>query len=201
MSIWSTILLLLISLIGLIYWAKISNRFQDLVFQFTGGVILISLMTLYSEEFNVVSSRISPQIYAWNKIILISFSLTFLANLLRKLKPSYAKYPTIFSFLPLLLILVYPLIRESEVIYSMLFRLVLGGGVLSMVLMSVMLVKKDRSIWTISIGAFLLLFSYLLEWFFIEISSYHPWTVHTTLSGSIPFCLAAFKRLDQHINH
>lgn len=201
MSIWSTILLLLISLIGMIFWVKQSKAFQDLIFQINGILIFIVLILFFLAEFGVNMTPV-PELYMrWLEVVLTSLSLTFLANMLRKLKPSYAKYPRLFSFLPLLLIVVFPLIRESEVIYTLLYRLVLGGGSLSLLLMSVMLWKKDSQLWSLFLGAVFLFTAYLLEWFFTDISSYHPWTVHTSISASIPLILIAFKRIEIHINH
>ena len=201
MSIWSTILLLLIALVGMIFWIKQSKAFQDLTFQFNGILIFFVLIILFISELQLNMIRVPDLYIRWYEVVLTSLSLTFLANMLRKLKPSYAKYPLLFSFLPLLLIAVFPLIRESEVIYTLLYRLVLGGGSLSLILMSVMLWKKDHQLWSLFMGAVFLFSAYLLEWFFTDISSYHPWTVHTSISASIPLILLAFKRIELHINH
>lgn len=201
MSIWSTILLLLISLISLIFWIKQARNFQDLVFQLNGSLIFILILFLFSTEIFWPETQFSELAIKWLQIILTSLTLTFLANMLRKLKPSYAKYPILFSFLPLLLIVVFPLIRESDVIYTLLFRLVLGGGSLSFLIMSVMLWKKDSKMWSLCIGSILLLIAYLLEWFFTNISSYHPWTVHVSIAGSIPLIMYSFRQIEQHINH
>jgi len=201
MSIWSTILLLLISSIGLLFWIKLSKPFQDVFFQINGILIFFSLIVVFTADLILIDNSNSDLVSRWFQVILSSLSLTFLANMLRKLKPSYAKYPLLFSFLPLLLIAVFPLIRESEVIYTLLYRLVLGGGSLSLILMSVMLWKKDSQLWSLFLGAVFLFSAYLLEWFFNDISSYHPWTVHTSISASIPLILLAFKRIELHINH
>jgi hypothetical protein len=201
MSIWSTILLLLISTIGLFIWIKQSKHFQDIIFQLNGVFIFLFLILFFTVDLSVFGNFDTDLVTRWLQVILTSLSLTLLANMLRKLKPSYAKYPLLFSFLPLLLVAVFPLIRESEVIYNLLYRLALGGGSLSFLLMSVMLWKKNTQLWSLFMGAMLLFIAYLLEWFFTDISSYHPWTVHTSISASIPLILLAFKRIEIHINH
>lgn len=201
MSIWSTILLLLISSVGLLFWIKHSKPFQDVIFQLNGVSIFLILIIVFLTDLILVDYSNYDSINRWFQVLLASLSLTFLANMLRKLKPSYAKYPILFSFLPLLLIPVFPLIRESEVIYTLLYRLVLGGGSSSLLLMAFMLFKKDSQLWSMFLGALFLFIAYLLEWFFTDISSFHPWTVHTSISASIPLMLLSFKRIENHINH
>lgn len=201
MSVWSTILILVTTIFVLVFWIKSNKTFEHIEITFLGVAATLLLILYYTFPFFRVDTSRLHDISAWISISLVAVSLTLLANVLRKLKPSYAKYPVLFSFLPLIIVIAYPFIRNSDVIQSLLLQLTMGGGVISFLIMAFMVFLKDKRQWFLILGGISLVCSYVMEWFTPTIGLYHPWTVHLTLTLFIVFTLIGYPKLKLQFNH
>ena len=201
MSIWSTILLLLTILSGLGLWIYSNKNDNHVEINLLGIGSFALLFSYYLNPLINLSSLNTENTAGWSQIAIVSMSLALLANVLRKLKPSYAKYPVLFSFLPCILILVYPFISESVIIKSLLLQLTMGGGVISFMIMAIMLLIHDIKSWKILASGIFLSTSYVLEWFVPNVSLYHPWTVHVSLTLFMIFCMSGYDHIKVRFNH
>ncbi len=66
----------------------------------------------------------------WSTVISISFLLSAAAALIRDLKPVFSRFPRLFTFLPLLLILFYPLIMETLILKMWIIALYQGSAII-----------------------------------------------------------------------
>ncbi|MBO6621072.1 MAG: hypothetical protein JJ892_03425 [Balneola sp.] len=91
--------------------------------------------------------------------------LSALFSLIRESKPVFARFPSILSYIPFLILLFLPLILGQTVIYNLLTATFQAGSILVALMIFVLnkLNKKDSG-WHIS-GLILLLFAFVFYWF------------------------------------
>lgn len=95
---------------------------------FTGS--LLSFTVGRGVEAFGIFSPYTLSVIEWADLIAITLVLSGLFLKIRMSKPAYSRYPLVLIFLPLLVLLVYPLILDAEVIKSLLFMTFLGGAVI-----------------------------------------------------------------------
>lgn len=202
MTIWSTILLLCVSVFTLILWLRDRRARANLYIYNLGWVALVSLSISYFAPFVGIEAFTlhRPEVEFWSHVLAISTSLTLLSTIVRNLKPTYARYPNVFSFVPFLLVGVFPVIRDSSVLNDLLQILVLGAGVVSLWLTTISLVRKVERGWVLALGTLMLTGAYVLRWIFSEYSAAHPWTVHVLITAAIPLLSASVLRLPEQFH-
>lgn len=93
----------------------------------------VSLLSFGSGRIVEAFSLFSPytqSVIEWADLIAVTLTLTALFLTIRMSKPAYSRYPLALIFLPLVVLVVYPLILDAEVIKSLLLMTFLGGAVI-----------------------------------------------------------------------
>lgn len=199
MSIWSTILLFAIVLYSLVRWLRSAPAREHSAIYIFGILLLLALFTTYATPFLLEEGRLSEGIRLWSDGVALTGALCLLTNMVRRLKPSYSRYPQFFVYLPLMLLMVFPLIQDSLVLVDLMLMMGGGAGLVSLVLAVVTVFMKLNQRWWLLLGILLLMASFVLHWILGDFSRAHPWTVHTTLSLSIPLMILGYEEITQHM--
>lgn len=142
------------------------------------SVFLFVTLTLYYIHKNFGSTLENDfylQAAGWTRMITIALVLSGLMEYIRYSKPEYARFPQVFIFLPLLLILVWPFIDRTLVLKEWLICAYEGGGLLAaFMLIAMNHYKGDQNQLTL-IGLGFLSIAYLIFWLPIDILRQNAW--------------------------
>ena len=200
MTIWSTILLLFVTVITLFLWLRNPHARKNLYVYNLVWIALGALAAVYLAPL-IGSDSFLPyqaEVEFWGRAVSICATLTLLSNVIRNLKPSYARYPNVLTFVPVVLLGVFPVIRSFSVLNDLLQIMVLGAGILALWLTSVTLVRKLEKGWNLLLGTASLTGAYILTWIFSDVSLAHPWTTHVLLTASLPALFGSLTRIPEH---
>lgn len=111
----------------------------------------------------------------WARMITIATLLTGLMEYIRFSKPEYARFPQLFIFLPLLLILVWPFIDHTLVLKEWLVCAYEGGGLLAGFMLIAMNHHKGNQNQLTLIGLGFMAVAYLVFWLPINILRQNAW--------------------------
>lgn len=103
-------------------------------------------------------------IVEWSTIFSVSFLLTAAAALVRDFKPVFSKFPKSFTFFPLVLILVYPLIIETVVVKQWALALYQGSALLIGLLIYGFKSQKNSEYGYMLVGVIFFAVTYVLYW-------------------------------------
>ncbi len=165
---WSEILLIICSLIsiGILLFYSGKNYLHLRCFL---SISLICIIASISASF--FFSEFETEIKEWTKVTGISFALVVIAILIREMKPTYVRYPVIFSYVPLAIIAVYPFISDAEILKNLLNQLLQGGAIAVSLLLYVSLKDKLEKHYLFIIGMLLFATAFGFYWFGGEYSS------------------------------
>ena len=200
MTIWSTILLLSVTVITFLLWLRHPRARTNLFTYYLAWITLGSLAAVYLAPL-IETATFSPyqaNVEFWGRGISISASLTLLSNVIRNLKPSYTRYPIFLTLVPIILLVVFPAIRSYSALMDLLQTMVLGAGIVALWLTSFTLVRKLEKGWVLTLGAAALTGAYILSWVFTDISQAHPWTTHVLLTASLPPLFVSLTWIPEH---
>jgi hypothetical protein len=171
--VWSEILVILCSLISIVILFFYSgSSFLHLRIFFTISALSIIAGTggpIFYEQY-------ANDIIEWSKVIGITFSLIVVALLIREMKPEYARFPVFFSYIPLLIIAVYPFISDAQILKDVLNLILQGGTLLIVFLLYLTLINKIDNHLLFLLALILLTLTYGFYWFGGDFISNHPWT-------------------------
>ncbi len=184
MSLWLRIILALIS----IYFAVRFGAFSYNRRSWEMGSYSLSLFFLglhhagvgIAEASNLqnITLQAALQVSEWSSITAIAFLLCGLLQLIRESKPGLARFPLIFTGLPLLIIISYPFAHEADIINRWLLKLYEGAGLVVGLIMYgyFTYTKKRKKYLYVLVGIVLLSAAYVLHWFLGFISFLQPWS-------------------------
>lgn len=155
------------------------KRFFTLKALLSLSLITVSASFLFSPSLQIAGITGTE----WSMITGIVLFLILLANLIRELKPVYARYPSIFTFLPLILLPLFPLIAETEILKSLLHRILQGGAVVISLFLAIPLIRTFEYSSHYLVSTLLLGITYTLYWYLGEFID--PWAWHLTLAGGV----------------
>ncbi len=146
----------------------------------------ISCVSVFSHEllhimevtyYQVVTDYISIGIYS---LLLIIILIT-----VRLHKPEYARYPYLFVFTPILILLFFPFIQGTDVLTSLILKLIQAGCIISLLLIIIAHFELFKRGWQTGITIFLLATSYLIYWFLPEQYNQEMWMWQPQLAVSM----------------
>jgi hypothetical protein len=186
-SIWSTLLILIVIIGGFIGWSRYVKP-TPISLYVIGYVLLGSLfIDFILDVLPVFDSDLRSTITMWASRTATGMALLAIAHTMRQLKPVYARYPVMFAYVPVAILGVFPVIEESFVLIRIVYIMVFGSALLVLLLMAInQAMNKDRSALGFFIAIALVTSSYILEWFLTPFSGRHPWTVHIGMTLAIP---------------
>lgn len=192
----SLILLLFISLYALYFFFSTYSDSRK-IFHFCLGMTALSLfvMSLSSVLKPSFEEILIYDIENWSVVFILSFLLSAVAALIRDSKPVFARFPRFFTFIPLILIVVYPLVSDSSVLKEWVFSIY----ILSSLLIGLLIYgyrsyhNGEYALLLAGIGYFLTL--YLLSWLPAGVFSIPDYSWTLFLSAGIILIVIAFKQL------
>ncbi len=122
----------------------------------------ISVLSLFVSSLIVIFELKGRE---WANLSSIIFTLCGLFAFIRDSKPIFARFPTYFSFLPLISFFFYPIIINSQVIENLVIATYQGGAITVGILIAMLQQIKYKSRFLLLIGMTLFLISYLVFWF------------------------------------
>lgn len=176
---WSQVLLLLVLPMALyLYISRMGkNRGDALV----AGVFVIILMFL-REIVSLIDIPRRDLITEYAAILLLVLMLILILMSIRRLRPEISRYPYPFVYVPVLILLFYPLIQGTEALTSIIFMIIQGGSVLALLFLTIahfsLFVKK----WVAIVNVIILLTAYFLFWFAPLFMATEQWMWQSLLS-------------------
>jgi hypothetical protein len=180
--VWSQILLIISSLISVYFLlSRIPENRKDI--KILGG---ISCFSVFSHEllhifeithYQLVTDYISIAIYS---VLLIIILIT-----IRLHKPEYARYPYLFVYTPILVLLLFPFIQGTEVLTSLILKLIQAGSIIALLLLSIAHYELFKRGWQAGVSILLLATSYLIFWFFPDKMNLQLWMWQPQLAVSM----------------
>tara|TARA_R110002096_G_scaffold231766_11_gene421572 strand:- start:2897 stop:3475 length:579 start_codon:yes stop_codon:yes gene_type:complete len=155
---WLGLYLSIITLYSLYILIPAAFRFKSL---------MLSLFSISALSFFVSSIIVIFELEGreWANLSSIIFTLCGLFAFIRDSKPIFARFPTYFSFLPLISFVFYPIIMNSQVIENLVIATYQGGAIIVGLLIASLHQIKNKSRFLLFIGMVLFLISYLVFWF------------------------------------
>ncbi len=187
MSIWSTLLILIVILGGVIAWSRYIKP-APLSLYVIGYLLLGALfIDFILDVVPFIEPQLQSVISTWSARLATGLSLLAIAHTMRQLKPVYARYPVLFAYVPIAILGVFPVIDDSFVLIRIVYIMVFGSAILVLLLMAInQAMNRDASALVFFLGILLIGSSYVLEWFLTPFSARHPWTVHIGMTLAIP---------------
>lgn len=182
MILWSEILTIICSLTAIVIILFYSgNKYVHL--RIFLSLSLLSIILNLSTSFGL--DLYETEIVEWTKIVSISFILVVTAILIREMKPTYARYPVLFSYVPLLIIAVYPFISDAAILKNVLNQLLQGGAIVVAILLYLSMYKSLSKHFLYILGILLFAFSFGFYWYSGNYSSLYSWAWQLPLSMGI----------------
>ncbi len=100
----------------------------------------------------------------WSTVFSVSLVLSAAAALLREFRPVFSRFPKSFTFAPLILILVYPLIIETVIVKQWALALYQGSALLISLLIYSYRTKKDGSYAYMLVGVLFFAITFVMYW-------------------------------------
>tara|TARA_B100000965_G_scaffold391825_1_gene400474 strand:+ start:145305 stop:145802 length:498 start_codon:yes stop_codon:yes gene_type:complete len=134
-------------------------------------LLMLSFISFISGIGLSYAQMFTVQAREWGDLIGLTLAMSALYEEIRLSKPVFARFPTQLTFLPLIVILFYPLIVDSTVVKELLFQTYEGG----MLIVALLLFSNNHKFYSKSyllIGGLLLLtVSYIMKWFFYDLNA------------------------------
>ncbi len=137
--------------------------------------LTLALCYLHIYTVSNLQRNLSLQIAGWSRMITISLILCGLMEYIHYSKPEYARFPQVFIFLPLLLIVVWPFIDRTLVLKDWLICTYEGAGIVAGFLLIGMNQYKGMQNQMTMIGLGFLAVSYLVFWLPVNILIQNTW--------------------------
>jgi hypothetical protein len=195
--VWSDILVIIcsfLSIIILFFYA--GNRYLHLRLYLSISVLSIIAAT----GGPIFYEHLANDIVEWSKVAGITFTLIVMALLIREMKPAFARFPVLFSYMPLFIILVYPFIADVQILKDVLNQILQGGALFIVLLFYLTLIRKmdDHILFLLSIILFTA--AYLLYWFGGEFPGNHLWTWQLPLISGMILITLKFADIFKNLN-
>jgi len=100
----------------------------------------------------------------WTTVFTVSFLLSAAAALIRDSKPSFTRFPRFFTFVPMLLIVIYPLIVETVILKLWIISLYQGSTILISLLIYGYKTYVDNEYGYLLVGVIFFLITFILYW-------------------------------------
>jgi hypothetical protein len=195
--VWSDILVIICSIVSIIIlFFYAGNKYLHLRLYLS-----ISLLTLISATGGpIFYEHIAYEISEWSKITGITFSLIVMALLIREMKPVFSRFPVLFSYIPLLIVVAYPFITEAQILKDILNQILQGGTLFIVFLFYLTLIKKldDHFLFLLALSLFTI--SYGLYWFGGDFTGNHSWPWQLPLITGMILMSLKFAEIFKNLN-
>lgn len=190
MADWSGFLLFLIAVYACIEFVIMARQLNSLMHTaFAVSLLAVALAAISPNLdywLSFANLTIHPEVVVeWMRVVAVSFMLCGLAVLIRNAKPVFARFPLSFTALPLLIVLTYPLARNTLVLKEWLIGIYEGGGLLIALMMYGALSANAKKYLPILGAAGLFLLVFVLYWFIPGLHPQYAWVWKLVLDAGI----------------
>jgi hypothetical protein len=187
--VWSQILLLL-TIPAAIYFSlsRINPERKD-----AKAVSAILLIVLFVNEVMIVSGAETHEIISGYLVISMNALMLILLLIgIHWLRPGYARYPYLFVYFPLIIVLSYPLIDGTEVLVNIILMIIQGGSLLVFASLYAAHFSTFKRNWLAVISVISFLAAYIVFWYLpesvnITLWMWQPLIVMGMISASLTF--------------
>lgn len=137
-----------------------STAFVTLAVMLTGFGYLFDAIVAFIEAMSPMLQSVSDLIW----LTVAAMLLVSLANFLRDDKPPFARYPFVFTLLPLIVLPVYPFITDTVVIKAWILGLYQFGALTIALLLFSLMASKDKSIRLFVLAVLCFWLAWLVRW-------------------------------------
>lgn len=198
---WSELLVILTSALGAAYiFTAFDRKHRDV--KNVGLFTLLCVVIFQLNQFLDYSSNISSIVTEVLYLSIFSLVLTFLLLTIRKLKPEFARYPYPIAFIPVLIVILYPLILDNQSIISLVGQLLQLAGLLTLLLLIISHLERNRIILITSISFILFLSGAAIYWFngFISMGSWLWQSLVAVAIALISYSMTKFYNNNEAVN-
>ncbi|MEX0681818.1 MAG: hypothetical protein WD097_10595 [Balneolales bacterium] len=134
------------------------------IFHFCLGTTAVFVAIIgISEHLAFFFPILNPEfLFEWSRVFAVSFLLSATAALIRDSKPEITRFPRFFTFIPLLLITVYPLIFETVILKMWVINLYQGSALFISLLIYSYKSHQDTDYGYMLVGVFFFFITFAL---------------------------------------
>lgn len=182
MIVWSQILLLLIIPVSIyMYQARMGSDRKD--------AKVIGVMVLITALFYEISRHIE---FTYKEITQEYLSITIFVLILililmsiRRLRPEISRYPYPFVYVPLLILLFYPLIQGTVALTNIILMIIQGGSVAASLFLTIAHYDLFKKRWVAILNVILLLSAYVIFWYLPVLFDTRIWMWQSLLAAGM----------------
>lgn len=174
-------------------------QFKDLKYLGTGVLSLVFIL----ESLQFYSADILPIIHDIIALLIQALVLIILLITIRLLRPEISRYPYGFAYIPIIVVLMYPFIEESQAITTIIYMMIQGGSVFVLALLIIGHFDVIKRGWLAIITIVSFLSAYLIYWILpadLEIETWYwkPFIAIGMLTASLtlPYLVKDHNNLD-----
>jgi hypothetical protein len=136
------------------------------------------------------------QFHEWSRVISISFILSALGMLIRNSKPAFARFPRVFTAIPILIVASYPFAMDTLVLKDWLMGIYEGGALLIAILMYSVLTYYTSHFAAVIPGIAVLTIQFLSYWFLPIANQWPEWIWYSWLAMGMFMLVMGYRYLD-----
>jgi hypothetical protein len=198
---WNYVPLLLASLISTYWLYQLSYENRDGMYALLGTAVLAMVFYSCSELilFGLKSAGLSVSlgiVQEWTRVIGVSFTLSAMGMLIRNSKPAFARFPRIFTAIPMLIILSYPFAMDTLVLKDWLMGIYESGALLIAILMYAVLTTYEYRFFAVIPGIIVLAGAFISYWLVPVAEQWPMWLWSSWLSVGILSISYGYRYLD-----
>lgn len=179
MTVWSQVLLLLVIPMSLyLYVSRMGKNRRDALV--TGVFVLI--VAFLREIISLIDIPRRALIEEYAAILLLILLLILILMSIRRLRPEISRYPYPFVYVPVTILLFYPLIQGTEALTNIIFKIIQGGSVLALLFLTVAHFSLFVRRWIAVANVIALLLAYIIFWFAPLFMATEQWMWQSLLS-------------------
>ncbi|PWN07555.1 hypothetical protein [Rhodohalobacter mucosus] len=179
MTDWSQVLLLLVLPISLyLYITRMGKDRRDALF--TGAIVLILMFFREIVSLTDVTGR--ELLKEYSAILLLVLLLILILMSIRRLRPEISRYPYPFVYVPFIILLFYPLVQGTEALTNIIFIIIEGGSVLSLLFLTIAHFSLFEKKWVAVLNVVVLFLAYIFFWFEPQFFAAEQWMWQSLLS-------------------
>jgi len=160
--VWSQILLIISSLLSVYFLLK---RIPEGRIEIKILGVISCFSVFFHELFYILEIYHYQLVTDYLSIGIYSLLLVIILITIRFHKPEYARYPYLFVYTPILVLLLYPFIQGTDVLTSLILKLIQAGSIIALLLIVIAHYELFKRGLQASVSIILLATSYLIFWF------------------------------------
>lgn len=165
------------------FWGLLGGAF---LFTLVEGTILMGPM---------IPEEVLSGILEWGQVSILTLVLCALALFIRESKPVFARFPLVYTMLPLLVMLSYYLVRDTYILKEWLLSIYQGGALLVAALMYSVYGIRREGYGPVLAAVVLFGLTFIGYWFVPGVDGEYSWSWKIGLAASIVTLIRGYEQL------